>query len=223
LTPSGPASYRFVEHRRYLDALLDALDVHHRVTLVLHDWGSALGFDWANRHHESIRGIAYMEAFVRPLTWDEWPDAARPVFRALRSPAGERLILERNIFLEQLLPASVLRKLTDAEQAEYRRPYPEPGEQRRPMLTWPRELPINGAPADVVGVVEAYGRWLEHSELPKLFINAEPGAILVGAQRQYCRGWRSQREVTVRGRHFIQEDAPDEIGHALAAWYRELP
>jgi haloalkane dehalogenase len=222
LEPSGPASYRFVEHRHYLDALLEALGVTERVTLVVHDWGSALGFDWANRHRERIKGIAYMEAIVRPLAWSEWPEPIRKLFEGFRSPAGEAMILEKIIFVERVLPGSVLRGLTDDEMTVYRRPYLEPGESRRPMLTWPRQIPLDGEPADVVAVVQAYADWLAQSDLPKLFVNAEPGAILIGPQREFCRGWPNQQEVTVRGSHFIQEDSPDEIGRAIAAWLAQL-
>ncbi len=218
LEPSGPDRYTFVEHRAHLDALLEALGVRERVVLVLHDWGSALGFDWARRHPGAVRGIAYMEAIVRPVTWAEWPPDARKIFQAFRSPAGEELVLQKNIFVERVLPGAVLRRLGEAEMAVYRRPYREPGESRRPTLTWPRQIPIEGEPPEVAQIVEAYGRWLAASPLPKLFVNAQPGSILVGAQREFCRRWPSQREVTVRGSHFVQEDSPDEIGRALAEW-----
>src|SRR5262247_2536549 len=170
LPDSGPGSYRFVEHRRYLDALLDALDVRARVTLVIHDWGSALGFDWANRHRGAVKGIAYMEAIVRPSTWADFPGQARPMFEALRSPAGDAMVLEQNMFVERALPGSVLRQLTDEEMAEYRRPFREPGEGRRPTLSWPRQIPIDGEPADVCQIVASSGRWLAASPVPKLFI-----------------------------------------------------
>ena len=222
LTPSGPDRYRFVEHRRYLDALLDALDVRERVVLVVHDWGSALGFDWANRHRDAVRGIAYMEAIVMPVTWADWPKAATAVFQGFRSPAGEQMVLEQNVFIEQVLPGSVLRPLGDAEMAVYRRPFREPGEGRRPTLTWPRQIPIEGEPADVVEIVRTYGEWLRTSQVPKLFVNAEPGAILRGAARDFCRTWPKQTEVTVKGIHFIQEDSPHEIGEALARWIPSL-
>ena len=222
LAPSGPDSYRFVEHRHYLDGLLEALGVTDRVTLVVHDWGSALGFDWANRHRERIKGIAYMEALVRPLAWEEWPEPIRKLFEGFRSPAGEAMVLEKNVFVERVLPGSVLRGLTDAEMAIYRRPYLEPGEARRPTLTWPRQIPLDGAPADVALIVQAYADWLLRSQVPKLFVNAEPGAILVGPQREFCRRWPNQQEVTVKGSHFLQEDWPDEIGRAIVAWLAQL-
>jgi len=218
LPDSGPGRYRFVDHRHYLDGLLAALDVRRNVTFVVHDWGSALGFDWANRHRDAVAAIAYMEAIVRPVTWADWPEAARRVFQGFRSPAGESLVLERNVFVENVLPGSVLRTLTDEEMAEYRRPFLEPGERRRPTLTWPREIPIEGEPADVAEIVAAYHEWLPASPVPKLFVNAEPGAILTGDQREFCRTWANQREVTVRGNHFVQEDSPDEIGRAIADW-----
>lgn len=220
-TPNG--SYRFVDHACYLDAWFEALGVTKNVTLVVHDWGSALGFHWAHRYPDRVKGIAYMEAVVRPLTWANWPEAARPIFQALRSPAGEELVLQKNMFIENILPASVLRGLTEEEMVVYRRPYVEPGESRRPMLTWPRQIPIEGEPADVVAIVEDYGKWLTTSDVPKLFVNAEPGIILVGPQREFCRTWPNQQEVTVKGLHFVQEDSPVEIGQAIAAFLRRLP
>ena len=218
--PGG--SYRFADHARYLDAWFDALGLTERVVLVGHDWGSALGFDWAHRHPERVKGVAYMEGIVRPMTWDEWPEQARNIFRAMRSPAGEEMVLQKNVFVERVLPASIMRTLTDEEFAVYRRPYVEPGESRRPTLTWPRQIPLDGEPADVVALVQRYADWLATSGLPKLFVNAEPGIILTGAQREFCRTWPNQREVTVRGLHFIQEDSPDEVGHALAGWHATL-
>ena len=218
LEAPGPGSYRFVEHRAYLDGLLDALGIARNVVLVGHDWGSALAFDWANRHREAVRGIAYMEGLVRPLTWDEWNKKARPVFEGFRSPAGEGMVLEKNTFVERVLPGSILRDLSEAEMAVYRRPFAEAGEGRRPTLTWPREIPLDGEPADVVAIAQAYADWMAENDLPKLFVNAEPGAILLGAQREFCRRWKNQAEVTVKGAHFIQEDSPREIGEAVAAW-----
>ena len=212
--PDG--SYRFVDHARYLDAWFDTLGLTKNVLLVLHDWGSALGFYRAYRYPEQVRGIVYMEALVRPVTWEEWPANARPIFQAMRSPAGEEIVLQKNIFVERILPASVLRGLTAEEMAVYRRPYLEAGESRRPTLTWPREIPVKGEPADVVKIVESYGRWLASNDVPKLFINADPGSILVGPQRDFCRAWPNQQEVTVAGLHFIQEDSPAEIGQAIA-------
>jgi len=222
LEDSGPDRYTFVEHRRYFDAALEALGVTDRVTLVIHDWGSALGFDWANRHRDAVRGIAYMEAIVRPMSWAEWPDAATAVFQGFRSPAGEAMVLEKNVFVERVLPGSVLRDLTEAEMAVYRRPFAEPGESRRPTLTWPRQIPLDGEPADVVAIVADYADWLAQAPVPKLFVNADPGAILIGEQREFCRGWPNQTEVTVPGNHFLQEDSPDEIGIAIREWLAAL-
>jgi haloalkane dehalogenase len=222
LSDSGPCRYTLVEHRRYLDQLLDQLGVGERVTFVVHDWGSALGFDWANRHRQAVKGIAYMEAIVQPLTWSDWPQPYRGIFQAFRSPAGEEMILTKNMFVESILPGAVLRTLTDEEMAHYRGPFAEPGEARRPTLTWPRQIPIDGEPADVVEIVSAYADWLSSSPVPKLFINAEPGAILTGAQREFCRTWPHQTEVTVPGVHFVQEDSPDPIGEALSSWCRTL-
>ena len=213
--PSG--SYRFIDHSRYLDAWFDAVDLE-KVILVGHDWGSALAFHWANRHSDRVAGIVYMEAIVQSLTWEQWPSAARRIFEGFRSDSGEVMILDNNIFVERVLPGSVMRDLTEQEMDAYRRPFMEPGESRRPTLTWPREIPLDGEPADVVSVVDEYSAWLSESDMPKLFVNAEPGAILTGSQREFCRTWPNQTEVTVKGVHFIQEDSPDEIGHAIAQW-----
>jgi haloalkane dehalogenase len=209
-------SYRFVDHARYLDSWFDELGLESQVTLVLHDWGSALGFYWAQRHPERIKGIAYMEALVRPLAWQDWDQRARPIFEAMRSPAGEQIVLEKNVFVERILPASVIRTLSEHEMEVYRRPYLQPGESRRPTLTWPREIPLEGEPTDVVHIVDGYARWLAASSIPKLFVNADPGTILTGAQREFCRSWPQQEEVTVKGLHFVQEDSPAEIGEAIA-------
>lgn len=222
LPDSGPDSYRFVEHRRYLDVLLEQLGITDNVTFVIHDWGSALGFDWTNRHRDAVKGLAYMEAIVRPVSWSDWPEAARGMFEGLRSEAGEDMILTKNLFVEAMLPGSVLRTLTDEEMDAYRAPYRQPGEDRRPTLTWPREIPIDGHPADVSQIVTDYGQWLASSAVPKLLINAEPGAILNGAQLDFVRSWPNQQEVTVAGSHFLQEDSPDAIGAAIAQWYSEL-
>ncbi|TDJ10964.1 MAG: haloalkane dehalogenase [Gammaproteobacteria bacterium] len=218
----GPDSYRYVEHREYLFAAWQALGVSDRVTLVIHDWGSALGFDWAQQHPDAVLGIAYMEAIVRPVTWDEWPEAARAVFQGFRSAAGEAMVLDKNMFVERVLPGSVLRDLTEDEMNVYRRPFLNPGEDRRPTLTWPRQIPIEGEPQDVHDIVAGYSDWIRSSDMPKLFINAEPGAILVGPQREFCRAWKNQQEVTVKGNHFLQEDSPDEIGKAIVEWRNKL-
>jgi haloalkane dehalogenase len=220
--PSASGTYRFVDHAAALDSWFELLGLNRNVTLVVHDWGSALGFHWANRHRDAVKGIAYMEALVRPVKWDEWSNAAVPVFKALRSPAGEEMILQKNLFVETILPRSIQRKLTDEEMNQYRKPFEESGEKRRPTLTWPREIPIEGEPKDVVAIAEAYSAWLKESPVPKLFINADPGAILTGAQREFCRSWPNQREVTVKGIHFIQEDSPHEIGAAIHDWYAKL-
>ena len=222
LENSGPQSYRYVEQRDYLFAAWEALNINDRVTFVIHDWGSALGFDWAQQHAESMLGIAYMEAIVRPVTWDEWPERATQVFQGFRSEAGEAMVLDKNIFVERVLPSSVLRDLSDEEMNVYRRPFQEAGEDRRPTLTWPRQIPIEGKPEDVHDIVAGYSSWVAASTLPKLFVNADPGSILVGAQREFCRTWKNQQEVTVAGLHFLQEDSPDEIGKAIADWRKQI-
>lgn len=222
LPDSGPESYQFVEHRHYLDGLLEQLGVDANVILVLHDWGSGLGFDWANRHRDAVKAIAYMEALVRPARWDEWPEIIRPLFKGFRSEAGEAMVLEKNVFVEKVLPGSVLRGLDEDEMDVYRRPFLKPGEDRRPTLSWPRQIPLDGDPADVTRIAADYSQWMEGNSIPKLFINAEPGALLTGTIREYCRNWPNQQEVTVRGSHFIQEDSPEEITRALHDWISRL-
>ncbi|MDG0997296.1 MAG: haloalkane dehalogenase [Gammaproteobacteria bacterium] len=222
LDDSGPDRYTFAEHSKYFNEALAALGVLEDVTLVIHDWGSALGFDWANRHRDRVKGIAYMEGIVKPMTWDDWPDAATEIFQGFRSDAGEEMILEKNTFVERVLPGSVLREMSEEEMTVYRKPFLEEGESRRPTLTWPRQIPLDGSPADVVEIVQSYADWLLQSEIPKLFINADPGAILIGAQREFCRSWPNQIEVTIPGNHFLQEDSPHEIGEAIAEWRAKI-
>jgi haloalkane dehalogenase len=219
LDNTGPDSYTFVEHRAWLDALLDSLDLGDEIVLVIHDWGSALGFDWAHRHPDRVAGIAYMESIVAPITsWDDWPPNARGIFQGLRSDAGEELCLEKNLFVEAILPNAIISGLTAEEMELYRAPFPDAGEGRRPTLTWPRQIPIEGEPADVVEIVQGYADWMNTNEIPKLFIDADPGSILIGRQREFCRGWPNQTEVRVVGMHFVQEDSPDDIGEAIANW-----
>ncbi len=197
------------------------MGVESNVTLVGHDWGGALLFDWARRHPGAVKAIAYMETIVAPVTWDAWPEAARGIFQAMRSDAGESIVIEKNVFVDRILPASVLNPLADDVMSEYRRPFAEP-QDRWPTLTWPREIPIEGEPADVHGIVSDYGKWLSSSQVPKLFINAEPGSILTGPQRDLCRTWPNQTEVTVAGAHFIQEDSGPEIGRHISGWLANI-
>ncbi len=219
LPDSRAGLYTFQKHREWLDALLDSLSLGDEVVLVIHDWGSALGFDWAHRHPDRVAGIAYMEAIVTPIpSWDDWPPNARGIFQGLRSDAGEELCLEKNLFVEAILPNAIISGLTADEMEVYRAPFAEPGESRRPTLTWPRQIPIDGEPADIVDIVQAYGDWMNTNDIPKLFVDADPGSILIGRQREFCRGWPNQTEVRVVGRHFVQEDSPDESGEAIANW-----
>jgi len=223
LTPSGPDRYHYEEQRNYLFALWDALGLGDRVVLVLHDWGSALGFDWAMQNPDRVQGIAYMEAIVAPLLWSDYAAGPRrSLFEGLRSPEGESLVLEHNAFVERVLPGAIKRQLIDAEMAEYRRPFLQPGEDRRPTLSWPRNLPIEGEPETVARIAEAYGAHLAGSQVPKLFINADPGALLTGRLRDFCRTWPNQTEITVSGLHFVQEDSPQEIGEAVADFVKRL-
>jgi haloalkane dehalogenase len=222
LEDSGAERYTYAEHRNYLYALWDQIGLGDKVVMVLHDWGSALGFDWANENRDRVQGIVYMEAIVTPLTWADWPENARRVFQGFRSESGEEMVLEKNMFIERVLPSSVMRGLSEEEMTVYRKPFARPGEDRRPTLTWPRMIPIEGKPADVVKVVESYAAWLAKADVPKLFINGDPGSILVGRQRELCRAWANQTEVTVKGRHFLQEDSPDAIGRAVADFVRRV-
>ncbi|MCP4329551.1 MAG: haloalkane dehalogenase [Alphaproteobacteria bacterium] len=212
--PDG--SYAFRDHARYLDGWFENVVGSDPVILVVHDWGGALGMYWARRNPAQVRGMAYMETIVTPLTWDGWPEAARGIFQAMRSPAGEELVLEKNVFVERILPASVLRDLSEQEMAVYRTPFVEPGESRRPTLTWPRQIPIDGEPPEMADLVSANQSFMAGAPFAKLFVNAEPGSILIGPQREICRGWANQTEITVAGKHFIQEDSPHEIGRAVA-------
>ncbi len=218
----GDDRYSFTTSYRYLDGLFQALDITEKVTLVIHDWGSALGFHWAQKHPDAVRGIAYMEAVVMPLpTWDDWPEKARGIFQGFRSPKGEDLILNRNLFIEAVLPSSIMRPLTEEEMATYRAPFAD-APDRQVMLNWPREIPIAGEPPHMVALVQSYADWLAQSTIPKLFINADPGSILVGAQRDFCRTWPNQTEVTVKGLHFVQEDSGADIGRAVALWLQDI-
>jgi len=222
LPDSGPERYSYHEQRDYLFALWEQLNLGDKVIVVLHDWGSLLGFDWTRQHPDRVQGIAYMEAIVQPITWADFPEDARSIFQGFRSNDGEMMVLEKNLFVESVLPGATLRKLSDKEMAAYRAPFVNAGEDRRPTLTWPRQIPIEGEPPEVGRVATDCGRWLAESRIPKLFINAEPGALLTGRQREFCRTWRNQTEVTVEGIHYVQEDSPDKIGEALAAFVRSL-
>ncbi len=222
LRGSGPDSYGYAEHREYLFALWDALGLGDRVVLVLDDWGAVLGFDWANRHRDRVQGLVHMEAVAIPLSWADVPEPGHRFFKALRSPDGERLVLDDNLFIEKRMPESTLRRLNDEEMEQYRRPFRDPGEGRRPTLSWPRSLPLDGEATDVVEAMNAYGPWLAQSELPKLWVNGDPGAIAVGRVREVLGTWRNQTQVTVKGRKLLQEDSPDEIGAAIADFVRRI-
>jgi haloalkane dehalogenase len=218
----GRDAYRFSMHAEYLEALLEVLDVHENVTLVGHDWGGALLFDWGRNNPEAVKGVVFMETILTPLTWDDWPESAIGVFQGMRSDAGEEMILTKNVFVERILPGSVLAPIPEADMAVYKKPYLQPGESRRPTLTWPREIPIDGEPRFMVDVVEANEQWLSGADVPKLFVNAEPGSIVGDRVRQRVRSWPNLSEVTVPGIHFIQEDSGAEIGRAIADWLRLL-
>lgn len=222
LPDPGPGTYDFATHAAYLDALLEQVQLQEPVVLVLHDWGSALGFDWAQRHRDQVRGIAFTEAIVTPMTWADWPEAGRAIFQAMRGPDGETVVLDKNVFVERILPASVARGLTPEAHERYRRPFAT-RESRWPTLEWPRQIPFDNVPPAVHDVVDRYGQWLRTSDMPKLFIDADPGFLLVGRQRELVRKWPALTEVQVPGAHFVPEDSPDEIGRALADWLRTLP
>lgn len=222
LDKSGPDSYGFEEHFEYLDKAINEVVTDDKITLVLHDWGSALGFHWAFKNQDRVNGIAYMEGIVKELKWEEWNEESRSLFQAMRSDAGEELILEKNIFIEKILTGSIIRDLSHEELETYREPFNQPGEDRRPMLSWPRQIPIEGEPKNVCKIVSEYSDWMSKNNMPKLFINAEPGAIIQGPVRDFCRSWNNQSEITVKGIHFIQEDSPNEIGSAIQEWYEKI-
>jgi haloalkane dehalogenase len=219
---AGRNAYRFSMHAEYLEALLEVLEVERNVTLVGHDWGGALLFDWGRKNPHAVKAVSFMETILIPITWDDWPEAAMRIFEGMRSDAGEELVLTKNVFVERILPGSVLNPISPADMAVYRAPYLEPGESRRPTLTWPREIPIDGEPAFMVAVVEANSRWLSSPDIPKLFVNAEPGSIVGDRVRGVVRSWPNLTEVTVPGVHFIQEDSGAEIGRAISAWLQSL-
>ena len=217
----GPERYSLEVAYSYVDGLLESIGANQNVTLVIHDWGTGVGFLWAMRHPAAVKGVAYMEGIVKPVSWSDWPESAVGIFKGFRSDKGEDLILNRNMFIEGVLPSSVIRPLSNTEMDAYRAPHLET-DDRQPLLNWPRQIPIEGEPKDIVALVNEYGAFMAASEIPKLFINADPGSILVGAQREFCRSWPNQQEVTVKGLHFIQEDSPVEIGQAVANWLKAL-
>lgn len=217
----GPERYSLEVAYSYVDGLLESIGANENVTLVIHDWGTGVGFLWAMRHPAAVKGVAYMEGIVKPVSWSDWPESAVGIFKGFRSDKGEDLILNRNMFIEGVLPSSVIRPLSNTEMDAYRAPHLET-DDRQPLLNWPRQIPIEGEPEDVVALVNEYGAFMAASDIPKLFINADPGSILVGAQREFCRSWPNQQEVTVKGLHFIQEDSPVEIGQAVANWLKAL-
>jgi haloalkane dehalogenase len=219
---SDPNRYGFLQHRRYVEGLLEKLGIAENVVLVGHDWGGALSMDWACRHASAVRGIVYFETTVRPRNWDEFNPIQRGLFERLRSPEGEEMVLKGNVFVENLLPQWIIRQLSDEEMAVYRRPFLKPDEDRRPTLTFPREILIEGEPGHMLKIVQDYAHWMETTDAPKLFINGDPGAVIFGNLRDYCRTWNNQQEVTVRGRHFLQEDSPHEIGQAIVAWLASI-
>ena len=207
--------YKYHGQYKYLSALLDSLDLGDEINLVIHDWGSAMGFQYARENPDRIKSITFMEAIVMPLTWDQWPENARNIFQLMRSEAGEEIVLEKNVFVERILLNDSANGFSDDEKAEYIRPFKNPGEDRRPTLTWPRQIPVDGSPKAVIDEVTKNGEFHKNSGIPKLFINADPGSILVGDQREFVRSWNNLKEVTVKGNHFIQEHSPKEIGDAL--------
>jgi haloalkane dehalogenase len=222
LPNSGPDRYTLKEHQEYLYGAWDALGIKDNVTFVIHDWGTALGFDWCRQHPGAVKGVAHMEGIVKRVPWDDWPEAATDVFRTFRSPAGEEVVLEKNIFVEGVLPSSVIRKMSDEEMDAYRAPFINPGEDRRPTLTWPRQIPLGDEPNDVCETVDAYGAYMKDADMPKLFIAGDPGMIMNGATGEFARSWKNTSETTVKGLHFLQEDSPEEIAAAVKSWLQGI-
>ena len=221
LKDAGSMTYSYATHKKYFDGFLDELGINNNTTLIIHDWGSALGFDWAHNNPKKVKAICYMEGIVQSMKWEDWNEDARGIFQGFRSPAGEEMIIEKNLFIEAVLPGSILRKLSDEEMNEYRRPFKDK-KTRQPTLDWPRQIPLENEPPEICKIVDSYSQWMAKNDLPKLFINAEPGAILIGKQREFCRTWKNQKEVTVKGSHFIQEDSPNEIGSAIFDWLKGM-
>ena len=221
LTDNGNNTYSYHIQKQYFNKCLEELEIKENITFVIHDWGSALGFNWAYEHQESVKGVCYMEAIVKKISWEDWPKDAKSIFQGFRSDAGEDLILKKNLFIEGVLPNAIIRNLTETEMDIYRKPFLKEID-RRPTLDWPRQIPINNEPEDVCKIVDDYSSWMSINEIPKLFINADPGSILTGKQREFCRKWKNQQELTVKGNHFIQEDSPNEIGEAISKWYKNL-
>ena len=214
--------YQYHGQYKYLSTLLDELDLGEEINLVIHDWGSAMGFQYARENANKIKSITFMEAIVMPLTWDQWPENARNIFQLMRSDAGEEIVLEKNVFVERILLNDSANGFTDEEKAEYIRPFKNAGEDRRPTLTWPRQIPVDGSPQAVIDEVIKNGEFHKNSDIPKLFINADPGSILIGEQREFVRTWNNLEEITVKGNHFIQEHSPNEIGKALSEFINNL-
>ena len=221
LKDAGSMTYSYATHKKYFDGFLDELGINNNTTLIIHDWGSALGFDWAHNNPKKVKAICYMEGIVQSMKWEDWNEDARGIFQGFRSPAGEEMIIEKNLFIEAVLPGSILRKLSDEEMNEYRRPFKDK-KSRQPTLDWPRQIPLENEPQEICKIVDSYSQWMAKNDLPKLYINAEPGAILIGKQREFCRTWKNQKEVTVKGSHFIQEDSPNEIGSAIFDWLKGM-
>ncbi|MGR8948911.1 MAG: haloalkane dehalogenase [Gammaproteobacteria bacterium] len=218
LANSGPDRYTFKEHQQYLYGAWDALGVTNNVTFVIHDWGTALGFEWCRQHPTAVKAVAHMEGVVKRIAWEEWPDAATDIFRAFRSANGEDVVLEKNVFIEGVLPNSIMRDLSDEEMDAYRAPFTNPGEDRRPTLTWPRQIPLGDEPEDVCATVDAYGAFMKDADFRKLFIAGDPGMIMNGSMGEFARSWKNTSEATVKGLHFLQEDSPDEIAAAVRNW-----
>ena len=216
---SPTKSYRFKDHVTYLDAWFEHLDLTRNVTLVVHDWGSALGFHRTFRFPDKIKAIVHMESIVMVRRWSDFGPVGE--LKAVRSPQGETMVLDGNLFIEKMLPRTVIRTLTDEEMAVYRAPFVK-REDRFPTLVFPRDIPIEGEPADVCAAVEEYATWLAQSDIPKLFIKADPGVIMMGRTLEFARTWRNQSEVTVKGLHMVPEDSPHEIGAAIAQFLGSL-
>ena len=216
-------SYNLMGHYDFLDQLLEKLEIGNNIHFVIHDWGCALGMIYARLNSEKIKSITFMEGIAIPLTWEKWPEIARKIFSLFRSDAGEELVLEKNFFVERLLLTDPISPMSEEDKKEYLRPYIDAGESRRPTLTWPRNIPLDGKePIETLEAVKANSEFHSSSSIPKLFINADPGLLLVGEQREEIRSWKNLEEVTVKGNHFIQEDSPEEITNHLKSFINKL-
>jgi len=212
--------YTFADHYRYMDAFIKELELQN-VILVIHDWGSALGFNYAMQNPDNVKGIVFMEALYQPSSWKNFPSSAYLIFKLFRNPImGKLMIMNRNFFVEKVLPKFTVRQLTKEEMDHYRQPYPDK-KSRKPLYVWPNQIPIDGKPRETYDVVTQYNKFLQESEIPKLLLWAKPGAIITEQAVEWIKSHFKNLEDNYIGKslHYVQEDQPDAIGKAIKSWY----